>query len=69
MAKVTITLEDTVGEDGSARMRVTAESDNKDSEEYTIAEIYAEQFVTAIIQQNTPVASGETPPNDKETLN
>jgi hypothetical protein len=72
MAKVTITLED-IERDGQASLRMSVNSDNQASKEYTLAETVAEQLYAIVISQAENVSNITLPTsragNDDTTLN
>jgi hypothetical protein len=72
MAKVTITLED-IDRDGLPSLRMSVNSDNQASKEYTLAETVAEQLYAIVISQAENVSNITLPTsragNDDTTLN
>jgi len=67
MAKVTLILEDIKKADGTATIRLSVESDNSSSPEYTPAETVAEQLYEIVLSQASQVTAVHLPNGDKKS--
>jgi hypothetical protein len=69
MAKVTMIIEDIINAAGEPRLRVSVESSNKDSKDYTQAETVAEQLYAILISEAQSISVLSSDKDEKSQLN